>query len=568
MPLSNSVETRGEVVVQSCVQFESHGKRRFNPGKELFRGVGRSLGRGAPWSRLWACLVECAGKRIGRWLMGLVVMGTGTMMGAQPAQPSRPNVLFILIDDHPANLTGVLNESPVRTPHLERLAARSAWFYHAYAAAPVCAASRAAFLTGIHPAKSGAYYNSQAIRRTQAAISRAVTMQRHFLDHGYLTAGYGKIAHTAYQDDHVTDYTPGYFKGHASKKYVTYNDRDLLAFVLPESVRVPDPKYLPTRFAALPDDWDRDDPTKFQQDTEQAERAVDFLEARHEQPFFLTVGFWRPHSERIVPKRYFDLYPLDSIRLPPGYRTDDLDDVPAPGRWRTTSTGTHAAVVNSGLLREYIRSYYAATTYVDEQVGRVLDGLEKSRYAGNTIIVFASDNGYNAGEKNLWAKFALWEQTCRVVFSISLPGRPAQMCPAPVSLLDLYPTLTRLCGLPPPSTHTLDGIDLSPILEERSIERGAPVLSTYGLGNHSIRDWRFRYIRYRNGDEELYDHEHDPHEWSNVASDPRFADAKEKLLRMLPRVDAAEIERAGPRDGSELDSVAYELIAPGTKLGP
>lgn len=516
-----------------------------------------------PQSNVWWRTI----RGVGLALMG-VYLGTGMVVSAaaQQTQSSRPNVLFILIDDHPANLTGVLNESPVLTPNLDRLAARSAWFYHAYAAAPVCSASRAAFLTGIHPSKSGAYYNSQAFRRTQAPIARAVTLQRHFLEHGYLTAGYGKIAHTAYQDDNVGDYTPGYFKGHAAKKYVTYHDKDLLAFVLPETVRVPDPKYLPTRFAALPDDWDREDPAKFQQDTEQAFRAAEFLRTRHEQPFFLTVGFWRPHSERIVPKRYFDLYPIESIHLPPGYRPDDLDDVPAPGRWRTTSTGTHAAVVNSGLLREYIRSYYAATTYVDEQVGRVLDALASSPYANNTIVVFASDNGYNAGEKNLWAKFALWEQTCRVVFGISAPGHPAQLCPAPVSLLDIYPTLTRLCGLPLPASHELDGSDLTPILAGQRVERGAPVLSTYGLGNHSIRDWRFRYIRYRNGDEELYDLERDPYEWSNLAADPRFSDAKAKLRRLLPRVDAPEIERAGPRDGSELDEAAYEAIAPGVAL--
>ena len=500
-------------------------------------------------------------------LVAFVGLAIGALAShAAESVRDRPNVLFILIDDHAANLTSVLNESPVRTPNIERLASRGSWFYHAYADAPVCAASRAAFLTGVHAAKSGAYYNSQAFRRTSAPIARATTMQRHFLDHGYLTAGYGKIAHTGYQDDNVQDYTPGYFKGHATKAYVTYNDNDLLRYILPETVRVPDPNYLPTRFAALPDDWDRDDPTKFQQDTQQAQRAVEFLRAKHDRPFFLSVGFWRPHSERIVPKRYFDLYPLESVNLPPGYRPDDLEDVPAPGRWRATSIGTHAAVVNSGLLREYIRSYYAATTYVDEQVGRVLAALEGSPYARNTIVVFASDNGYNAGEKNMWAKFALWEQTCRVVLTISVPGMPQQYCPAPVSLLDLYPTLVSLCGLPAPTTHPLDGVDLTPILKGERSERGKPVLSTYGLGNHSIRDWRFRYIRYRNGEEELYDHESDPHEWTNLAADPRFAIAKAALARALPKVDAPEIEPARPWDGSELNAGAYEKFAPGTPL--
>lgn len=179
-------------------------------------------------------------------------------------------------------------------------------------------------LTGVQASNSGVYYNSQAFRRTTAPIASAVTMQRHFFDNGYLVAGYGKIAHTAYQDDNITDYTPGYFKGHRHKKYVTHNDADLLPYVLLETLRIPMPEYLPTRFGALPDDWDRDDPKKMQQDTEQANRAIAFLKEKHAQPFFLTVGFWRPHSERIVPKRYFDMYPLESITIPDSYKADDL----------------------------------------------------------------------------------------------------------------------------------------------------------------------------------------------------------------------------------------------------
>jgi len=475
--------------------------------------------------------------------------------------PARPNVLFILIDDHAANMTSILNESPVRTPNMERIAARGAWFSRAYSDVPSCAPSRAAFLTGIHAYKSGVYFNSQAFRRTKAPIASAVTMQRHFLDHGYITAGYGKIAHTGYQDDNISDYTPGYFKGHATKKYVKHADLDLLPHIIPETLRVPDPNYLPTRFGALPDDWDRDDPEKLQQDTEQANRAIAFLRTARDQPFFLSVGFWRPHSERIVPKRYYDMYPLESIQIPPSYRADDLEDVPEPGRWRATSLNTHAAVVNSGLWREYLRSYYASVSYVDEQVGRVLDALEASGQARNTYVIFASDNGYNGGEKNMWAKFALWDQTCRVVFGISGPGLPRQLSQTPVSLIDIYPTLLGLCGLPPPS-HTLDGIDLTPVLRGERSQRGKPVLSTYGVGNHSITDGRFRFIRYRNGDEELYDLNRDRFEWTNLAGDSRYDYVKGTLARLLPTSDAPEIEPARPWDGSELNEAAFKKFAP------
>jgi arylsulfatase A-like enzyme/lysophospholipase L1-like esterase len=505
-------------------------------------------------------------RRAPNWLARLALAflaraSLSTIAATTSETPARPNILFIIIDDHPSNMTSVLHDSPVHTPNIERLAARGTWFTHAYANVPTCAASRASFLTGVAAWKSGVYFNRDGFRRTTTPIARAVTMQRHFLDHGYLTAGYGKIAHTAFQDDNLGDYTPGYFQGHAAKKYVRHDDNDLVRHIIPETLRVPDPTYLPTRFGALPDDWDRDDPAKLQQDTEQANRAIAFLRASHEQPFFLSLGFWRPHSERIVPKRYFDLYPLESIQIPPSFRADDLDDVPAPGRRQATHQGTHAAVVNAGLLREYLRSYYASVSYVDEQIGRVLDALESSPHARNTIVVFSSDNGYNAGEKNMWAKFALWEQTCRVSLAISGPGLPRQIASTPVSLLDIYPTLVDLCGLPRPSDHELDGIDLAPILKGEKQERGQPVVSIYGEGNRSITDGRFRYISYRNGDEELYDLDRDRYEWTNLAHAPKYAAIKAGLARLLPAHDAPEIEPSGRRDGSELDAETFRQIA-------
>lgn len=497
-----------------------------------------------------------------RFLLVAPGVASASFLAAAEASSLRPNVLFILIDDHAANMTSVGNESPVRTPNIERLAARGSWFTRAYCDVPSCAPSRAAFLTGIHAYKSGVYYNSQAFRRTKAPIAQAVTMHRHFLDHGYLTAGYGKITHTGYQDDNLADYTPGYFKGHAVKKYVRHNDNDLVPHILPGTLRVPDPTYLPTRFGALPDDWDRDDPEKLQQDTEQANRAIAFLREAPGQPFFLSVGFWRPHSERIVPQRYYDLYPLESIQIPPSYRADDLEDVPAPGRRQATHQGTHAAVINAGLWREYLRSYYASVSYIDEQVGRVVDALDASPHARNTVVIFASDNGYNGGEKNMWAKYGLWEQTCRVVLGISGPGLPRQSCTTPVSLIDLYPTLLTLCGLPAPTSHTLDGVDLTPVLKGTRRERGKPVLSTFGLGNHSITDGRYRYIRYRNGDEEFYDHANDRHEWTNLAADPKVREARAVLAGLLPTVDALEIEAARPWDGSELNADVFKALAP------
>lgn len=465
-------------------------------------------------------------------------------VGAESEAPDkRPNILFMIIDDHPANMVSVLDESIVQTPNMERLAERGTWFTRAYNAAPVCAASRAAFLTGVHPSNSGVYHNIHGWRRTTRPIAQAESLHGYFLRHGYLTAGYGKIDHTPFQTDTLEDYTPGYRVLHRDRNVKSFTDAQLAEFIIPETLGIPDPDYLATRFGALPDDWDRDDPDKMQEDTQHANRAIAFLREEHDQPFFLTVGFWRPHSERIVPKRYFDMYPLEEIEIPPeSYKENDLDDVPEIGRFWATRLGIHEAVVNAGLWREYLRSFYAATTYIDEQIGRVLDALDASPYADNTIVILANDNGFHGGEKDLWSKFALWEQTNRVVFSIAVPGFPTQIVETPVGLIDLYPTLLTLCGFTEPPDQQLDGVDITPILKGESTDRGRPVLSTFTRGSHSIRNDRYRYIRYRQGEEELYDHENDPYEWTNLANDPQYDAVKKEMARWLPERDAPAIE--------------------------
>lgn len=467
-------------------------------------------------------------------------------------QGERPNVLFIIIDDHPAHMVSVLKESPVKTPNMERLAERGTWFTHAYNAAPVCAASRAAFLTGVHPSNSGAYDNPNAWKRTRSPIAQAESLHGLFLRNGYLTAGFGKIDHTPWQWDTLDDFTPGYRIGHRNDpKFECYSDSQLAEFILPETLRIPKPDYLATRFGALPDHWDREDPKKMQEDTQHANRAISFLAQGHKLPFFLTVGFWRPHSEHIVPKRYFDMYPLDEIKMPESLKEGDLDDVPEPGKFLATRLGIHDAVMDAGLLLEYLRSFYAATSYIDEQIGRVLDALEASPHASNTIVVLAGDNGFHGGEKTHWSKYALWEQTNRVVFSISAPGYPQQYSKTPVSLIDLYPTLLSLCSLDQPTRQALDGLDLAPILKGAAQERGKPVLSTYKRGNHTVRDSRYRYIRYANGDEELYDHDHDPHEWRNLADNPDHAEVKKRMRQWLPEGDAPPIGKGTAWKGSK-----------------
>lgn len=475
---------------------------------------------------------------------------------SRPINPAtgRPyNVLFLIIDDHGSGLHDVFQNSQVHTPNMQRLAKRGTWFSHAYVDAPACCPSRTAFLTGVHAAKSGVYYNNQAYRRTPTWISQVRTLPAQFLQHGYLTAGYGKIAHNRFLEDDVADYTPGYYKMMNRAKDVRYPDAALKKQVIPGSTT----QLWSDAWAwgVLPDDWDRDDPTKLQQDTEEANRTIALLQQKHDQPFFAACGFWKPHVPWTVPQRYLDRYPLESIVLPEGYKENDLDDVPKPARWLAKHRGEHEYMVKNGLWKKCLQAYYAAITYVDEQIGRVLDALDRSPNRDDTIIVFAADNGWHTGEKEHWSKFYLSELACRVVCSISVPGMKPQVCATPISLLDLYPTLLSLCGLPKPDTHALDGVDLTALLRGTTKERGQPVLSTYGRGCHSIRDARFRYTRYRNGDEELYDHDNDRWEWTNLAGHAQFTEVKQRLSAFLPMVDAPDIPIA---KGSEEDINGWE----------
>lgn len=490
--------------------------------------------------------------RLGLLVAGYLLAGSGAV--ADPAGQStagslerRPNVLFIIIDDHKADLHSVFNAaSQVQTPNMQRLAARGTWFTHAYVDSPACCPSRTAFLTGVHAANSGVYYNSHAYRRASTPISKVQTLPGNFLRQGYLVAAYGKVAHNRYLEDDVGDYTPGYYRMFNRPGHSTHTDEALLDHALPGS-RV-NFWHSSWSFGILPDEWDRDDKEKLQQDTEFANLTIDLVKQKHDRPFFAVCGFWRPHVSWTVPKRYFDKYPLDSIRIPEGVRDNDLDDVPKASRWLATHRGEHEYIVKNDLWKRALQAKYAAISYVDDQIGRVLDALESGPNNDNTIVVFAADNGWHTGEKDHWSKFYLSELACRVVFAISVPGIPPQACDTPVGLIDIYPTLTALCGLEKPSTHLLDGVNLTPVLKGASEDRGRPVLSTYGPGCHSLRDDRFRYTRYRDGSEEFYDHHDDPHEWNNLAGDPRFAGDKERLAALLPAVNASPVEYASDKD--------------------
>jgi len=258
----------------------------------------------------------------------------------------------------------------------------------------------------------------------------------------------------------------------------------------------------------------------------------------HGKPLFLAVGLYKPHLPWYVPKKYFDLYPLDRIVVPK-INGDDLDDVPPIGKQMAKPNGDHKSVTDNNQWKQAVQAYLAAIRYNDTELGRLLDGFEKSPLAANTVICLWSDHGWHLGEKLHWRKFSLWEEATHNVLMMKVPGltQPGR-CDRPVGLIDVFPTLADVCGLP--AKAECEGRSLRPLLSNPKAKWDRPVLTTYGRNNHSIRSEDWRYIRYSDGGEELYDRKNDPLEWKNLASDPKFASVKADHIRWLPKVNAGE----------------------------
>jgi arylsulfatase A-like enzyme len=268
--------------------------------------------------------------------------------------------------------------------------------------------------------------------------------------------------------------------------------------------------------------------------------AAKFLKRDHDRPFFLGVGFYRPHMPWHVPKKYFDLFPLEDVQLPTT-KAKDVDDLPGYGRWLARErTGFHVAAVEQNQWNLAVQAYLACIAFADAQLGRLLDALDASPHADNTNIVLWSDNGMHLGQKEHWTKWGLWEQATRVPLIIVAPGvtEPGARCDTPVSLLDLYPTLVELCDLP--AVDRLEGESLVPLLKDSRAVRNTPAITTHGHMNHAIRTGRWRYIRYRDGSEELYDHRTDSLEWKNVAGEAEFQEELRGLRKWLPVVNAPD----------------------------
>jgi iduronate 2-sulfatase len=439
-------------------------------------------------------------------LVGVLLLWTTAMLGAGP------NVLFISVDDM-NDWVGALGYEPARTPHIDRLAARGVLFTNAHAASPKCNPSRTAILSGLRPSTTGIYGNGEWWKPN---LPDVVMLPRYFKDHGYHAAGGGKVFH----------HTPGFNPPESWDEYFDLVD-DLKTDGFLVSYRRPD--HL-TSF-----DWGPLD--KF--DLEMGDGATvlwaeEFLEREHERPFFLAVGLFQPHLPFYAPRSLYDAVEPADAPAPP-LKFDDLDDVPEPGRKLAANRVEDLELIlEHDDLDDIVRSYTACIRHADTLVGRLLDALNRSKYARDTIIVFWSDHGYHFGEKRHFAKDTLWERSSHVPLAIVAPGvtNQGEVCRRPVSLLDLYPTLIDLCGLP--EKPELEGVSLRPLLEKPGRAWERPAVMTFLRGNHAVRSERFRYIRYANGDEELYDHNSDPEEWTNLASDPAYEEVIAELARWLP----------------------------------
>jgi arylsulfatase A-like enzyme len=343
--------------------------------------------------------------------------------------------------------------------------------------------------------------------------------------HGYSAVGGGKIYHGAFPDPPSWQ---SYFPSERKNK--------------------PDDPMPPNRpLNGIPKtahfDWGPVDvPDRQMGDRQVAKWAIGQLRKKHEKPFFIACGFFRPHLPWYVPTKYFDMYPPDKITLP-NVNENDLDDVPELGKRMAKPQGDHAKVIKHKQWRKAVQGYLASITFVDTCVGRVIKALDRSTYADNTIVILWSDHGWHLGEKLHWRKFSLWEEATHNVLMAVVPGvtKPGRRCSRPVTMVDIYPTLIDLCGLTP--KDELEGRSLVPLLKNPKAKWERPALTTHGRNNHSLRGERFRYIRYSDGTEELYDHEKDALEWINLADDPKYAEVRKELAKWLPKKNVPDVPR-------------------------
>ncbi len=486
----------------------------------------------------------------------------------------RPNVLFVIADDLNDFVSPLRDYVPGLTPNMDRMAASGVSFNNAQANGLYCAPSRVSVLTGMQPTTSGYYGGVNDKRghfRNKPALHDAVTLPEAFLNNGYVTFLAGKIYHV---DSHAEFKHFTGDKGGRDGVGVPHdfgpwpwNGVDGVGYMVPQvhpSARPPFNK-LPfggysrlsdiPEYAADPDNgipgykgwtlhrkpwryvnaYDRD----LLPDERSVQWAAEIMNRKRSKPFFLAIGFNRPHTPMVVPDNYYDMFPIDQITLPP-MPAGDMDDVPSEVKQGEMSGLFREFVENAGEqgLKEYLQAYLASIRFVDDQLGALLKALDESPSANNTVVIFTSDQGYHLGEKGQFGKNTCWERSTHIplIFAGSGVDQAGVKIDAPVSLVDVYPTLLELCGLPPMpnkgrSAPALDGHSLVPFLsaDPANTWQGPSVAVSATANARTVRSERYRYILHNGGGEELYDMQDDPHELRNLAKNPEVDAIKQEL---------------------------------------
>jgi uncharacterized sulfatase len=441
------------------------------------------------------------------------------------------NVLLIAVDDLNVSL-GCYDHPQVKSPNIDKLAARGVRFEHAYCQYPLCNPSRSSLLSGLRPDTSRIYDNATPIRKVFPHI---VTLPQLFKTNGYFSGRVGKLYHYGVPGQIGTS---GLDDPPSWTEFVNPRgrDRDDEAEVI---------NFTPDRQLGAALGWMEAKGTDEEQtDGKVAAETIRMLEAHKDKPFFIAAGFYRPHVPDIATKKYFDLYPLDQITLPKE-PPEHIKDIPPIAL--TSKTPNYG--VEEDKLHQFKRAYLASISFVDAQIGKVLDALERLKLTENTIVVLFGDHGWSLGEHGQWQKQLLFEESARVPLIIALPkATVVGSSPRTVELVSIYPTLADFCGIRP--VGTLEGRSLRPLLDNPKARWMTPALTqqvrndgTNRIMGYSVRTERWRYTEWDGGKAgvELYDHIEDPREWHNIAKEPRYAKAVSDMRKLIPLTRPAEI---------------------------
>ena len=460
--------------------------------------------------------------RLGKWVIPCCIWLVSlwvTVAVSAPTSKRRLNYLFIAADDL-NDWIGVLGGHPqAQTPNIDRLAKRGILFANAHTQAPLCNPSRASLLSGLRPSTTGLYTLLPGVRDVPK-LKNEVMLPKYLEQHGYATYAIGKIYHdgSLKPEERANE-----IQGWGTEGTPSFPPQKLVN--TPDSMKLMDWGVFP--------EHDED-----HGDWHIAEDAIQYLKkADPTKPFFLGVGFRSPHVPCFASQKWFDLYPLDSLIMPL-VKEDDRADVPEFAwylHWKLPEPRLSWLKANQQ-WQPLVRSYLAAVSFLDNQVGRVLDALDATEFAQNTIVILWSDHGWHLGEKGITGKNSLWERSTRVPLILAGPGiETGGRSERPVELLDLYPTMVELSGLP--ARPQLEGHSLVKLLRNPQEAWLWPAITTHNQNNHAVRSEQWRYIRYADGSEELYDHRNDPNEWTNLARVKGYANVIREHGRWLPKTN-------------------------------